>query len=529
MGKTLSEKILSAKSGTDAKAGDIVISPVDLVFVQDTTGPLTVRQFKAGNKQTLANPARSAVFIDHAAPSPNRALSNDHIFLRQFAADTGCLLYDAGSGVCHQLVAEKLANPGDVIVGADSHTVTAGGLGAFATGMGSSDIAVAWSLGKTWLRVPESFKVSVNGHFPRWVEAKDLILHLIGLIGADGATYKALEFEGSTIDDMPVYQRLTIANMAVEAGAKAGIFPSDRITRDFLKAQGRAALYKPIKPDADAVYERTIEIDANKLEPTVSKPHTVDNTATARDLMDIKINQAFIGTCTNGRLEDIARTAAILKGKKVHAGVRLLVCPGLAPDHGRRYQVRLYKYHHRGRGRDTAARLRRLPGTSPGHIGRRRGLHLHRQPQLQGPHGQSRQLHLPVRRRHRHGLGPHGLYHRSPGGHVVAFTLKGRAFKFGDDISTDLIIAGKYAHLRSNLPELAKHVMEDANPEFASKVQKGDFIVGGSNFGLGSSREHAPLVIKMSGVSAVLAKSFARIFFRNAINQGLPVLVCDYR
>lgn len=327
MGKTLSEKILSIRSGMDAKAGEIIISPVDLVFVQDTTGPLTVRQFKTGRKQTLANPGRSAIFIDHASPSPNRALSNDHLFLRQFAAETGCLLFDSGSGICHQLVAEKLANPGEVVVGADSHTVTAGGLCAFATGMGSSDIAVAWSLGKTWLRVPETFRVRVAGRFPKYVGAKDLILRLIGMISADGATYKALEFCGETIDHMPMTQRLTIANMAVEAGAKVGLFPSDKITQEYLKQQGRGDRYKPLQPDADAIYERTIDIDVSKLEPMVSKPHTVDNTSLASDLKDIRINQAFIGTCTNGRLEDIAEVAMILKGKQVQTNVRLLVCP----------------------------------------------------------------------------------------------------------------------------------------------------------------------------------------------------------
>jgi 3-isopropylmalate/(R)-2-methylmalate dehydratase large subunit len=277
MGKTLSEKILGGKSGTDAKAGDIVIAPVDLVFVQDTTGPLTIRQFKAGKKQKLAAPRRTALFIDHAAPSPNRQLSNDHAFIRQFAADSGCLLFDAGSGVCHQIVAEQLANPGDVIVGADSHTVTAGALGAFATGMGSSDIAVAMSLGKTWFRVPESFKIEVSGKFKAAVSAKDLILYLIGEIGADGATYKALEFSGPAIDQMPMYQRLTIANMAIEAGAKVGIFPSDRVTRDSLRAQGREAGYQAITADPDAVYERTIKINAGSLKPMVARPHVVDN------------------------------------------------------------------------------------------------------------------------------------------------------------------------------------------------------------------------------------------------------------
>jgi len=327
MGKTLSEKILSEKSGTDAKAGDIVVSPVDLVFVQDTTGPLTVRQFKAGKKQTLARPQKTALFIDHASPSPNRQLSNDHMFLREFQAETGCLLFDAGNGVCHQIVAEDLANPGDVIVGADSHTVTAGGLGAFATGMGSSDIAVAMSLGKTWFRVPESFKILVTGKFQKYVSAKDLIIHLIGMIGADGATYKALEFCGETVRSMPMTQRLTIANMAVEAGAKVGIFPSDNVTKAFLVGHGREQNYRPLQPDAGAIYERTIEIDASKLEPVVSKPHTVDNVAPARTLGDIKINQALIGTCTNGRLEDMQEAAAILKNKKAAKGVRLLVCP----------------------------------------------------------------------------------------------------------------------------------------------------------------------------------------------------------
>ena len=327
MGKTISEKILSGKSGIDARAGDIVIAPVDLVFMQDTTGPLTIRQFKAGKRQSLASPGHTALFIDHASPSPNRQLSNDHAFIRQFAADSGCLLFDAGSGVCHQIVAEQLANPGDVIVGADSHTVTAGALGAFATGMGSSDIAVAMSLGKTWFRVPESFKIEVSGQFQAGVSAKDLILYLIGSIGADGATYKALEFSGPAIDEMPMYQRLTIANMAIEAGAKVGIFPSDRVTKYYLTVQGREAGFRPLTADADAVYERIIKIDAGSLNPMVAKPHAVDNVAPASALSDIKINQAFIGTCTNGRLEDLQEAAAMLKGKKAAAGVRLLVCP----------------------------------------------------------------------------------------------------------------------------------------------------------------------------------------------------------
>jgi len=327
MGKTIAEKILSEKSGSDAKAGDIVIATVDLSFVQDTTGPLTVRQFRTSGMKTLANPERTLLFIDHAAPSPNSALSNDHILLREFSQQCGCYLSEAGEGICHQLVVEAYARPWDVVVGADSHTVTAGGLGAFATGMGSSDVAVAFGLGKTWLRVPESFRIAVSGDFQKWVSAKDMILHLIGKIGADGATYKALEFSGEAIDKMSMSGRFTIANMAVEAGAKAGLFPADETTKEYLKAEGRGNDYKPIAADADASYERTININASELEPTVAKPHTVDNTAKARELKGTRIQQVVIGTCTNGRLEDLAKAAEILKGKKPAAGVRLLVAP----------------------------------------------------------------------------------------------------------------------------------------------------------------------------------------------------------
>lgn len=327
MGKTLAEKILSAKSDAEAYAGNIVVAQLDLVFVQDSTGPLTLRQFNETNLNTIHNPERTILFLDHAAPSPARELSNDHIFLRSFAEEKGVVLSDIGEGVCHQIVAESLANPGDIIVGADSHTVTAGALGAFATGMGSTDIAIAMALGKTWLRVPETIRIVVNGRFAQGVYGKDLILHLIGQIGADGATYKALEFSGEAITTMPMSERLTIANMAVEAGAKVGLFPSDSMTQSYLREQGRSERYIALNPDADATYERTIEIDAAQLKPTVAKPHTVDNIALAKELKGVHIDQVFIGTCTNGRLDDIRIAASILQSKKRHPHTRLIVAP----------------------------------------------------------------------------------------------------------------------------------------------------------------------------------------------------------
>lgn len=330
MGKTLAEKILSLKSGGDARAGDIVIARVDLAFVQDTTGPLTVRQFQAGNFKSLANPGKTALFFDHAAPSPNRELANDHRLMRQFARENRCLIYDIGRGVCHQLVAESLAKPGDVIVGADSHTVTAGALGAFATGMGSSDVAVVFALGKTWFRVPESIKILVSGEFNRGVMAKDLVLNLIGSIGADGATYKALEFGGEGLKSLKLADRLTVANMAVEAGAKVGLFPADRVAKEYLNRQKRSEDFRPLAADSDASYEKTVNINLTELEPTVAQPHQVDNTAPARELKGTKIQQVFIGTCTNGRLEDIATAAKIMKGRKRYPRTRLIIAPASA-------------------------------------------------------------------------------------------------------------------------------------------------------------------------------------------------------
>ena len=327
MGKTLAEKILGQRSGTDARAGDIVIAPVDLAFIQDTTGPLTVRQFQAGGFERLANPERAIVFLDHASPSPNRELSRDHTFLRSFAQQMGCSLSDVGEGICHQRVVESFANPGEIIVGADSHSLTAGGLGAFATGMGSTDMAIALALGRTWFRVPESFQIVLRGTFPEGVYTKDLILHLIGMIGADAATYKALEFVGEAVERMTMSERFTIANMAVEAGAKAGLFAADQITQSYLSAQSRGNGFRPSHPDPDALYERTIEIDISRLEPIVSQPHAVDNVARVEELTGTKIHQVFIGTCTNGRLEDLEVAAAILKGKKCHPHTRLIVAP----------------------------------------------------------------------------------------------------------------------------------------------------------------------------------------------------------
>lgn len=330
MGQTLAEKIISKHAGKKVKAGELVIATVDVCAVQDGTGPLTVQEFKKIGKTKLNNPQRTILFIDHAAPSPRKELSNTHMVLRDFAKEYGAILSDVGAGVCHQRLIEDYVNPGEILIGADSHTCTSGALGAFATGMGSTDVAVGMALGKTWLKVPATFKIEVNGKFQKGICAKDLMLHLIGLIGADGATYKSLEFCGDVIKNMEMSERFTLANMAVEAGAKCGLFSTDSKTKEFLKSRKREDKFIALKPDEDAVYEKIIKINANEVKHTVSCPHTVDNTKTVDELQGenkVKVNQVFVGTCTNGRIEDLRMVAEILKGKKVHPDVRMLIAP----------------------------------------------------------------------------------------------------------------------------------------------------------------------------------------------------------
>ena len=335
MGQTLAEKILSTHAGHDVRAGELAVVTVDVCLTQDGTGPLAVRQLEKLGLIKAANPERTVLFIDHSAPSARKELSNDHMLLRDFARKTGARLSDIGDGVCHQVIHEDTLRPGDVLVGADSHTCTGGAMAAFATGMGSTDVAVAIALGKTWMKIPDTIRVNVTSSFPKGVYSKDLILYLIGTISADGATYKALEFGGPAIDAMPHHERMVLANMAVEAGAKAGLFSSDGQTEAYLESRGRANDYRPITPDPDAVYERVIDIDAAKLVPMVAFPHRVDNVKAIDEAKGEKIQQVFIGTCTNGRIEDLRIAARILKGKKRHPDTRLIVVPASREIYGK--------------------------------------------------------------------------------------------------------------------------------------------------------------------------------------------------
>jgi len=341
MGKTISEKIIASQLGKEVTAGDIVIVPVDLCMMQDGTGPLTIKQLRKlkrggvlsgsgeGVDCKIFAPEKTFVFLDHAVPPPRKELSNVQNELRNFARETGASLSEIGEGISHQRLVESFVNPGDIVIGADSHTCTSGALAAFATGMGSTDVAVAIFTGKTWLKVPQTFMINVKGGFPKGVYAKDLILYVVGMLGADGATYRALEFAGQRIENMSISERLTLCNMAVETGAKAGLVGADGVTRAYLKEMGRENSYEEIKADKDAEYERIFEVDASKLEPMLACPETPDNVKPISQIKseNIRIDQVFIGTCTNGRIEDLRLAAEILKGRRCAPGTRLIVAP----------------------------------------------------------------------------------------------------------------------------------------------------------------------------------------------------------
>lgn len=327
MGKTIAEKILSNHSGRDAKAGDIVIADLDFMIGQDGTSGVAIDSFRKMQAKKVADPSKIAIIIDHSSPSPNEGVSAIHKKIREFCLEQGVKLYDVGCGVCHQITPEQgLVVPGNLVIGADSHTCTYGAINVFSTGIGSTDLAAGMISGKLWFKVPETMKVSFNGQLPKGVYSKDLVLHFIGQIGADGATYLALEIGGQAISAMSVDARFTISNMAIECGAKAGLMEADAKVMEWVKQHSQKKS-NPIAADKDAIYQQIVEIDVTKLEPQIAKPHTVDNVCGVTEVAGIPVQQGFIGTCTNGRLEDFQVAAKILRGKKVKDGCRLIIAP----------------------------------------------------------------------------------------------------------------------------------------------------------------------------------------------------------
>ncbi len=330
MGKNLAEKILQRHSPEILRGpGQIIPCRVSLVLANDITAPLSIDSFRKMGAKKVFDPGKIALVCDHFTPNKDIASAEQVKKVRLFAREMGITHYYEGgtSGVEHALLPELgLVGPGDIVVGADSHTCTYGGLGAFATGMGSTDIAAAMALGETWFKVPESIKVRITGELGPYITAKDLILNLIGRIKVDGALYKALEFSGPVLDRLDAEARMTMANMAIEAGAKAGLFPVDVITLDYCRTHGRNDL-NTLQPDHDAAYCLLMDMDVSGMPPQVACPHLPDNVKAVDELKEIRVDQVVLGSCTNGRISDLRQAAQIIREHKVDKGVRFIVLP----------------------------------------------------------------------------------------------------------------------------------------------------------------------------------------------------------
>jgi 3-isopropylmalate/(R)-2-methylmalate dehydratase large subunit len=328
MGKTMIEKILSRTSGTDARAGDLVVAAVDFALGGvDSSTPLTAQVFREIGAARLFDPARVAFSVDHATPAPNDAIAAMQKTTREFAREMGAILIEEGEGICHQVLLERgHVRPGMMIPGADSHSCTYGGVNAFGTGIGSTDMAAVLATGKMWARVPESIRLVLGGALRPGATAKDLVLRVIGDLTADGANYQAVEFGGPGVASLGIGERCTIANMAIEMGAKTGLFEADGATEAWVRARS-AAPYAPVAPDPDARYALVREYDLDAISPVVARPGRVDDVVPIAAVAGTRVTRAFIGTCTNARLEDLRDAARVLRGRRVHPEVRLLLIP----------------------------------------------------------------------------------------------------------------------------------------------------------------------------------------------------------
>ena len=331
MPQTLAQKILQAHTDEVVEQdGQIVQCRVSLVLANDITGPLAIKSFKGMGAEKVFDKDKIALVMDHFTPQKDIDSANQVMVTRRFAQEQNITHYYEGGdcGVEHTLLPEQgLVGPGDVVIGADSHTCTYGGIGAFATGMGSTDIAAAMALGETWFKVPSTIRVNIDGQMPKWLRGKDLMLMLIGAIGVDGALYKALEFGGSVVDDLSVEGRLCMANMAIEAGGKVGLFAVDAKTRAYCAEHKRPGLTQDLAADPGAVYERVVNIDVTGKEPVVACPHLPSNVKPVSEVRDTPIQQVVIGSCTNGRISDMRDAAEVLRGRKVAKHLRCIVLP----------------------------------------------------------------------------------------------------------------------------------------------------------------------------------------------------------
>lgn len=570
MGLTIAQKIIKSHlvSG-DMTPGSEIGLKIDQTLTQDATGTMAYLQFEAMGLQRVKTEL-SVAYIDHNTLQNGFENADDHRFIQTCARKRGVRFSRPGNGICHQVHLERFSVPGKTLIGSDSHTPTCGGMGMLAMGAGGLDVAVAMGGGTYYIPMPKMVRVNLLGKLPAWSAAKDIILEVLRLMTVKGGVGKIVEYAGEGVKTLSVPERATITNMGAELGATTSIFPSDEVTRQFLKAQGREKDWTPLASDDDAVYDEEYTIDLSTLEPLVAQPHMPDNVVKVKEIAGMKINQVCIGSCTNSSLLDMMKVAKILKGRTVHPDVSLSIAPGskqvlnmlaangaLADmiDAGARIlesacgpcigmgqspqsagiSLRTFNRNFKGRSGtadagvylvspETAA-VSAITGvlTNPADWGEA--------PEVEMPDSftvHDNMIELPYSPEE---AGEHDIYFgpnikEVPKGQPLEETIdKKVVLKVGDNITTDHIMpaGAKILPYRSNVPYLSKFcftVCDENFPERCKEMQ-GGFIIGGVNYGQGSSREHAALVPLYLGVRAVLAKSFARMHKANLINSGI--------
>ncbi len=534
--KTFVEKILGAEKGS------VVFKKPNIVLTHDNTASIKKTFEKMGGEK-IANPDQLLVVLDHNAPPTSAKLATQYQEIRDIVNEQKIQkFYDAGKGICHQIMSYH-AKPGMIIVGSDSHTCTAGAFNAMAAGIDRTEAAGLWKRGETWFRVPESIKINLTGKFKKGVYAKDLSLWIIGMIGSAGANYMSIEYHGEGVKNLGISERMTIANLASEMGAKNAVFPPDEVLADFFGTENINGIWA----DEGAEYTRVIDIDMSKIFPLVAAPHHVDNVKALAEVKGIKINQGFIGTCTNGRIEDIREACKVLEGKKIASGFQLLVTPASQKIYLQAIEEGLVSKLIEsganilssscgpclGTGQGIPADGYNVISTSNrnflGRMGNKTASVYLASPAnvaytaLKGEIADSRNIDakdkFPYQTEQSHTL-------------TIADDDNRRLgsvwnYKDVDNLNTDLMFAGNltYNVLSSDAPSIMPHLFIDFDANFHKNVATGDIIIAGDNFGCGSSREHPSVGLAYAGVQAVIVKSVNRIFYRSAVNQGLLLLV----
>jgi len=535
MPSTFIEKIFGAS------AGSIVFHKPDLILTHDNTGSIRKTFEKMGGEE-LYDPEKLVVVLDHNAPPTNAALANTYQGIRDFVEEQGVTkFHDAGSGICHQIMS-RYARPGMVIVGSDSHTCTSGAFNAMAAGIDRTEAAGLWLRGETWFRVPETLKITLTAKLKQGVYAKDLSLWIIGILGSAGANYMSIEFHGEGVHSLNIADRMTLANLASEMGAKNAVFPADQVLNEYM-GEEVAGLWA----DEGAVYLRAIEIDLNEVYPLVAAPHHVDNVMALAEVAGIDIHQGVIGTCTNGRIEDLRESAAIIKGLKVKPGVQLLVIPASREIYLQAIEEGLISIFLEaganvlsascgpclGTGQGIPADKQRVISTANrnflGRMGNKNADIYLASPAavaLSAVHGKI------MDPRKNKGAEKFPFRKKQAGSVSIEADETRRHnsvwnYADADNLNTDLMFAGKLTYeVQSSDPEgIIPHLFEGFDTRFSKEVKSGDIILGGDNFGCGSSREHPSVGLAHMGVKAVIVKSVNRIFYRSAVNQGLPLIV----